>query len=200
MTVSYPYDYRYRNMIAPEPPARAGRNLIIALVAGFLVLCCVCFGLAIGIWLAGGFANLPALSSATPTRNPNLPVGLRTPIAGSGGLEATVVAFQRPLKVEGAPKIAANEQFVLVTIRLRNTRTTGTALKATPADFTIIGDGGLTYPANPKLVTIKNLMTEVSVEPGKQTEAEMIFQVATDDSGLKLIWTLAGAKRTILLE
>lgn len=200
--MSYSNEYLYRNMYQQEPP-RSNRRLVVFAAIGCLVVCCACFGLILGIQYATGQPGT-AISSLfarpTPTRDPNAPAALRTPTAGTNGMELTILAFQRPLNVEGTTKLSPNQQYVLTTIRLKNTRTTGAAVKVTPADFVMIGDGGLTYNPNPKAVTIKNILTEANVEPGKITEAELIFQIAVDDNNLKLIWTSGTLKRTIDLE
>jgi hypothetical protein len=44
------------------------------------------------------------------------------------------------------------------------------------------------------------LLTDVSVAPGKKIEAELIYQIATDDSGLRLLWKIGSQTRTFLLE
>ncbi len=198
--MSYSTDYQYRNVFAPEPE-RPPRKIGVYLVIGALLLCCVCCGLLIGVQWGTGYPLkwLPSSASATPTRDPNAPVALKTPTTGANGIVLTAIGFQRPLKVEGA-KIAADQEFALVTVRVRNTRTSGDPIKVAPADFTLTGDGGLTYAPNPKGVTIKNLMTDSSLAPGKEVEAELIFQIAGNDSGLKLIWNAGGTKRTIALE
>jgi hypothetical protein len=49
-------------------------------------------------------------------------------------------------------------------------------------------------------VTIPNLLNEVSVSPGKNVEAELIYQIAVDDSGLKLLWKVGAQARTFVLE
>jgi len=116
------------------------------------------------------------------------------------GLELTVVGLQRPLKVQGTVPIPADQQLVLVTVKIRNTQTSGAPLKVVAGEFTLKGDGGLTYPPNPKTVTIPNLLTELNLAPGKEAEAELIFQIAADDSGLKLIWKSGTQTRTFLLE
>ncbi|MBI3913418.1 MAG: DUF4352 domain-containing protein [Chloroflexi bacterium] len=202
--MSYQDDYRYRNVFAPEPEPSRPKPGIWLLAIGAFICICVCIGLVAGVLWAraqsGGLPALPLLTSATPTRDPSAPVALRTPAIGTGGVEVTATIFQRPLKVEGAPKIPETDQFVLVTIRIRNTRTTGAAVKVTAADFEMIGDGGLKYAPNPKNVTIKDLLKEADVAPGKDVTVELIFQIASNDSGLKLNWTSGSAKRTIILE
>ena len=116
------------------------------------------------------------------------------------GLELTVINVQRPLKVQGGVSLPADQQFILVTVQIANTKKTGTSLKTTVADFKVKGDGGLTYEPNPKTVTIPNLLTEVNVAPGKNVEAELIYQIAVDDSGLRLLWKVGNQTRTFLLE
>jgi len=197
--VSYPYNYPYRNIETEPRQPKLGPVLLIGI--GALVCVCACIGLIIGAFWTGALspASLPLLARATPTRDPNAPVALKTPTTMTSGLELTATGFQRPLKVQGA-KIPDTEQFVLVTVRLKNTRATGAPLKVTLADFSLSGDGGLTYKPNPKGVEIKDLLTELDVAPGATASAELIFQIPSDDSGLRLIWASGGAKRTIVVE
>jgi len=49
-------------------------------------------------------------------------------------------------------------------------------------------------------VTIPNLLTEVSIAPRKKIEAELIYQIAVDDSGLRLLWKVGTQTRTFILE
>jgi hypothetical protein len=112
----------------------------------------------------------------------------------------TVTNVQRPLKVQGGITLPPDQQFILVTVQIVNTKKTGSALKATAADFKVKGDGGLTYEPNPKTVTIPNLLNEASILPGKNVEAELIYQIATDDSGLRLLWKVGSQTRTFILE
>lgn len=203
MTVSYSSDFRYRNLVT-RPERRAPPGLYIVGGLGVLLLCCVC-GLVIGLGLQLRGASLlkpltSAFAGATPTPDPKMPVPLRSRVLGENGLELTVIGFQRPLTVQGL-NVPPNQQFILVSVRLRNTRTSGTPIKFAPADFKVKGDGGLTYEANPKIVTIENLMLpEDALGPGKELERELIYQIAADDSGLKLYWTVGKTTRVVLLE
>jgi hypothetical protein len=179
----------------------------VGCLAVLLVVCCGSTGLFSGLlWGGGGLdrvtkgASLPfGQPSATPTLDRNAPIPLRRAGAMDNGLEVTVINFQRPLKVQGLVS-PADQQFILVTMQIANTKKTGAAIKATAADFKVKGDGGLTYEPNPKTVTIPNLLNEVSVSPGKNVEAELIYQIAVDDSGLKLLWKVGAQARTFVLE
>jgi len=177
--------------------------------AALLIVCCCCLGLFIGLMLGNGksalqplTANLPGLGgpTATPTVDKNAPVPLKKPGLADNGLEVTVTGIQRPLKVEGNVKLPPDQQFILVTVRIRNTKNTGAALPVAPSDFTVKGDGGLTYAANPPTVTIPKLLTPTSLAPAKEMESELIFQIASDDSGLRLQWKVGGATRVFALE
>ncbi len=181
-----------------------------------LIFCCCCGGLAFAYW-QGWFSNLPSLpglpnvggstpssSSATTTKtpisNPDKPVPLRTRSVGDSGLEVTAVNFQRPLTVQGLKGASPDQQFVLVTLRIRNTKSTGAPIPISPTDFTISGDGGLSYAANPKNITIQNLLTQTTVAPGKEISAELIFQIAVNDANLRMTWNSGGSNRIFLLE
>ncbi len=207
--MSFSKDSRYRNVAYGGDYPRSGNprpiGLIVIAVAVVLILCCCCAGLLIGLQLSGGLTQvtsaLPGTKpTVTPTPNKNAPVAFKKPGLADNGLEITVTGFQRPLKIEGTVKVPADQQFILVTVRVRNTKTAGASLKVTAADFKARGDGGLDYTANPKTVTIANMLTELELAPGKSQEVELIYQIATDDSGLKLLWTVGGATRTFILE
>ncbi len=199
---------RYRNFVTGEPsyyePRR--RNLFpVVIVGAVLVVCCACAGVVIGLALNGRPLSMPNPVAEAPkaTSTPDLKSVI--PIKGKGlnenGLELGISSFQRPLQVQGLKQIAADQQFVLVSVLIHNTKTSGAPLPLNPADFKIKGEGGLTYEANPKTVTIENLMTaQDAVAPGKDMERELIFQIAKDDTGLKLYWTVGKTTRVFFLE
>ena len=137
---------------------------------------------------------------ATPTPDKNAVVAPRKPGLADNGLELTVIGFQRPLKVQGTVPLPPDQQFVLATVRIRNTKKTGTPMPVTSADFTVKGDGGLVYTPNPKTVTIQNMLAQVTIAPGATQEGELIFQVAADDTGLQLLWKAGTQTRIFQLE
>ena len=210
--MSFSRESRYRNIVSTGdyPSGRGGipPMLLIGCLAVFLVVCCGSTGLLTGlVWGGGGLdnvtkgANLPfGQPSATPTLDKNAPVPLRRAVAMDNGLELTVINVQRPLKVQGGVTLPADQQFILVTVQITNTKKTGAAIPVTPANFQVKGDGGLAYDANPKVVTIPNLLNETAISPGKKIEAELIYQIATDDSGLRLLWKVGTQPRTFILE
>jgi hypothetical protein len=210
--VSFSRQSRYRNVLSTGDFAGTPRNippaLLIGCLAVLIVACCGGAGFLGGlVWGVGGVDNLTKSASlpfgqpsATPTLDKSAPVPLKQAGAMENGLALTVINVQRPLKVQGGVALPTDQQFILATVQITNTKKTGTALKTTSADFKATGDGGLTYDPNPKTVTIPNLLNEVNVSPGKMVEAELIFQIAADDSGLKLLWKVGTQTRTFLLE
>jgi uncharacterized protein DUF4352 len=185
---------------------------ILGGLAIVLILCC-CVGSLGLVWQQGWLSRLPLTSfgsrptasssgstTKTPTPNPDVPVPLRTRAVAESGLEITVVSFQRPLTVQGFKGGPPDQQFALVTLRIRNTKSTGAPIPVTPTDFTAMGDGGIAYVANPKNVTIQNLLTATTLGVGKEITAELIFQIATNDSGMRLNWNTGGSNRIFLLE
>ncbi|MCI0475021.1 MAG: DUF4352 domain-containing protein [Anaerolineales bacterium] len=209
--MSFSKESRYRNIFSTGDFAGERRGappiLLIGCAAILLIVCCSCAGLITGLQFGGGLGNLTKSASlpfgqpgATPTLDKNAPVPLKKAGLMDNGLELTVINVQRPLKVEGGVKLPADQQFILITVQIANTKKTGAALKATAAEFKVKGDGGLTYDANPKTVTIPGLLNEVSVLPGKKAEVELIYQIATDDSGLRLLWKVGTQTRTFILE
>ncbi len=202
---------RYRNMGMRRDPYRRSRPnyLPLALVGLVLIVCCGCLGVVVGLKLTprplnnplASFNPLSSTPKATPTSDPKAPVPLKTPAAGENGLQVRVTAFQRPLQVQGLTSQEPDQQFILVSVLIHNNNTAGTPAKIVPTDFQAKGDGGLTYPANPKTVTIDNLLTvQDQVAPGKDLERELIFQIAKDDSGLQLYWTSGKTTRVFTLE
>ena len=215
MTVSFSRESRNRNLADTVDEPRGGRRMlpgpILAAVSAVLLLCCCCLGLAIGLQVSGKSqaltdklgASVPSFGggpTVTPTPDKNAVVLPRQPGLADNGLELTVIGFQRPLKVQGTVPLPPDQQFVLATVRIRNTKKTGTPIKVTTADFVVKGDGGLTYNPNPKTVTIQNMLTELNLAPGVTQDGELIFQIAADDSGLKLQWTAGTQKRIFQLE
>lgn len=202
--MSFSREFRYRNLVGqPEEEQPKPTYLILAGVAVLLIICCGCLGVVIGFTASGRSISNPLAGrpKATATLDPKAPVPLKSKAAGEGGLEVTVTSFQRPLQVQGLTKLAADQEFVLVSVSVRNTKTTGAAVKISPADFKLKGDGGLAYDANPKSVVIDDLMMPSdTVGPGKTLQRELIYQVAKDDSGLKLTWTSGKTSRVFALE
>lgn len=198
---------RNRNLTAPSPYESGSRAVPPGLlVAGavVLVIACCCFGLVGG--LAGkqifGGGHLPSFGgpSPTPTVDKKAPVPLNTKALADNGLELTVTDYQRPLKVEGGTPLPSDQQYILVSIHLRNTKRVGAAIQVTPDDFKAIGDGGLTYDANPSTVTIPQELAQASVAPGASLDAELIFQIASNDSGMKMTWKVGTSTRIFALD
>ncbi len=208
--MSFSKQVRYRNIATTEEYPRGGSSrpvgLILIVAAVVLIVCCGCLGLLIGLQLGGGMttltSNIPGFGgpTATPTPDFKSPVSLKKPGLAENGMELTVVGVQRPLQVQGNVKLPPDQQFVLVTVHIRNTKKTGTPILVKAADFTVRGDGGLTYDPNPKTVTIPQMLTEANIAPNKDVDGELIFQIATDDTGLKLSWKVGNATRVFLLE
>ncbi len=209
--VYFSRESRYRNMGMRRGEYRRSRPnyLPVVLAALVLMVCCGCLGVVVGLKLTPRPLNNPLASfnplasqpKATATPDLKAPVPLKTPAAGENGLQVRVSAFQRPLQVQGLTNLEPDQQFVLVSLLVHNSNTAGTPAKIVPTDFQVKGDGGLTYQANPKTVTIDNLLTaQDQVAPGKDLERELIFQIAKDDSGLQLYWTSGKTTRVFTLE
>ncbi len=204
---------RYQFQSQVEPRRIKPGWLILGGLAIVLILCCCLAALGIA-WWQGWYSKLPGLgspgsgtpssasasSTKTPIPNPDKPISLRTRAVAESGLEITVVNFQRPLTVQGFKGGSPDQQFVLITLRIRNTKSTGAPIPVNPTDFSVTGDGGLAYAANPKNITIQNLLTQTSITPGKEISVELIFQVAVNDTNLRLTWNTGGSNRIFLLE
>jgi len=212
--VSFSRESRYRNITSTGDVRRSGRPLPIGLIAAgvgvVLALCCGCLGLFIGLQVGPGIqpvadnftTRLPSFGgpTLTPTVDRTSVVPLRKPGVMDSGLELTVAGFQRPLRVQGSVPLPPDQQFVLVTVKIRNTKKTGNPIKVTSADFKLTGGGGLTYAPNPKALTIPNLLTESNVASGKEIEAELIFQIAVNDWDLRLQFKSGDQTRTFVAE
>ncbi len=205
--MSFSKESRYRNITAPSPyyQPRTGRRippgyLIIGAIAVILILCCCCASLAV-LFLGPGGSFVSSLGgpSPTPTIDKNAPVPLKTKAVMDNGLELTVTSVERPLKVEGNINLPSDQQFILVSVRIRNTKKTGSPIHVTAGDFKVKGDGGLTYDANPKTVTIPQEITQVDIPSGGSLDGELIFQIAYNDSGLKMAWTTGNETRVFSL-
>ena len=215
--MSFSKESRFRNFAsATDEPPRGGRPLPIALIVGLvgviLLVCACCFGLTLGTFFGPGVqpvtdnlgSRLSGLNAptVTPTPDKNAPVAYKKPGLMDNGLELTVLNMTRPLKVQGIVALPTNEQIIGITLQIRNTKKSGTAaIRVTAADFTVKGDGGLVYLPNPKTLSMPSLLNEVSLAPGKDApESDLIFQIASDDSGLKLYWKSGTQTRVFLLE
>jgi hypothetical protein len=211
MTVSFSRESRYRNFASPTPyvQPRGGRRippgyLIIGGIVLIVLVCCCCMALFVGIKITGVDVTQPFTSltgpSPTPTVDKSAPVPLKTKATADNGLELTVTGVERPLQVQGTVKLLSDQQFILVTVRIRNTKKTGAAIRVTSADFKVKGDGGLVYTANPTAVTIPQLLTQVDLAVGASNDGELIFQIASNDTGLQMSWKAGTATRIFSLE
>ena len=140
------------------------------------------------------------ISTLTPVVTVAGPVRLRTPVLAENGLELAIISFQRPLRVEGIKILPPDQEFILVSVRLQNTRKTGTPIEINRTDFKVKGDGGLVYEANPKTIMVPQMITQTKVPPNVTLDGELIFQIAKDDSGLRLYWNIGSTGRVFLLE
>jgi hypothetical protein len=209
MTVSFSRESRYRNIASPTPyvQPRSGRRIPPGYLIGggivlIMLLCCCCAGLVLFYKMGPGESMVSSLTgpSPTPTVDKSAPVPLKTKATADNGLELTVTGVERPLQVQGTVKLPPDQQFILVSIRARNTKKTGAAIKVTSADFKVKGDGGLVYTANPANVTIPQLLTQVDLAAGASNDAELIFQIASNDTGLQMSWKVGATTRIFSLE
>ena len=204
--MSFSRQSRYRNIASPLPysqPRTARRIPPGYLIGGgivlVLLLCCCCAGV---LALVKFRDDLPIVGgpSPTPTVDKNARVPLKTKAVADNGLELTVTGVELPLKVQGTVQLPPDQEFMLVSVRIRNTKKTGAAIKVSAADFKVKGDGGLTYTANPTIVTIPQLLTQVDLAPGVSNDGELIFQIASNDSSLAMSWKAGTATRVFSLE
>lgn len=214
MIVSFSKEFRYRNLGGQSPQGRPEpvNLLIIALVTSISIVCFAALGVIIGLALSGKPLSNPfasgkvaptvtRTSSAKAAPSPKAEVPLNTPGVNENGLQLTVISFVHPLQVQGPASVPPNEEFALVTVTVQNTQTSGQALTVKPSDFKVKGDGARVYDANPRNLMIDKLLTgQDQLAPGKKVEREMIFQIAKDDSGLKLYWTVGKTTRIFVLQ
>lgn len=214
-------DYRYRNLATAANYPRRGAPPPIFFIAAIVVLllCCLCSGIFFG-WQtnntplnpwrkdeaaapangSGGFLGLFGGPRPTPTRDLDAPAPLRVAMPGESGLELAVLGMQRPLRTDVPVKLAPNEQFVLVSVQITNTRRTGQPVTVNGSDFKMKGFGGVTYEANPKTVTIPDIINKLDLAPSRSLNGELIFQIAADDGDLRLFWTSGKTTREFMLE
>ncbi|MDE3089848.1 MAG: DUF4352 domain-containing protein [Chloroflexota bacterium] len=202
--MSFSREFRYRNMGASPDQERGGRRIppgyfVIGAVALIVALCCCCAGAAV---LVLNRDKLPAVGgpAPTPTLDKNAPVPLGTKAVADNGLELTVLNLQRPLQVQGSVKLPSDQQFILVSLRVHNTKKTGAPISVNAADFKVMGDGGLTYDANPKTVTTPAQLTQKDVASNATVDVDLIYQIAVNDTGLRLYWKVGASTRVFLLE
>jgi len=176
--------------------------MIIALVVAVLLVCCCCVALTGGLYF--GRDQLPLQSLIGPTLTPTLDfksvVNAKTPAPSDTGLELTVTDITNPLKTAANVKVAPDQKYIAVTVRLKNTKKSGAPIDISLADFKVKGFGGIEYSANPKEVVMDSLLKPSQVAPNGQVTGDLIFQVASNDGELKLYWKNGKTTRTINLE
>lgn len=209
--MSFSRESRYRNITAPTPYSyhqpRSGRRIppgyfIVGAVVLIALLCCCCVGLVLVFQFGPGGSVLSSLTGPTPTPavDKSAQVPLKAKALADNGLELTVTTVQRPLQVQNL-QVPPDQQYISVSVHIQNTKKSGAPINVSPADFKMKGDGGLQYDANPPKVTMDTLMQpQESVAPGKTLDRDLIFQIAANDSGLKLYWTVGKTTRVFLLE
>ncbi len=190
-----------------QPRHRSEPPYLLLGVLALVLVCCVCTGgvVAYKTWSGASSAEAPTSQPGAAGKTPTATVkGTTAPtskLSGANGLEISLAGFQRPLQVQGLTKTKPGYQFILVTLSIRNTKTSGPPVGLSPDQFKVKGDGGLTYEANPASVMTDSLMgTEDTVASGKTVERDLVFLVAQDDTGLVLNWTTGGATRPLSLE
>lgn len=185
---------------------RRSANRTALLAIGGIALLCVCMtlgicGLSFGLGLVplGDIAlNLP-FGAATPT--PRAPAASRTPTLvpygrnarNDTGLRVTVTAYQRPLPAEDI-KIPQDQELVLVTVKLDNSRTTGAPLKYDPNDFALVSPEGDHFAVNIGGIETGEDLKAGELKPGDSVKGDLIFYVYSDVPDLALAWNSADGK------
>ncbi|MBI4671856.1 MAG: DUF4352 domain-containing protein [Chloroflexi bacterium] len=183
----------------------ANRTALLAL-GGILVLCvCMCLGVGVLATATGnnpfitadlGLDSLFASATATPRASAR---GTPTLVPyGKGGksdngLRVTVTAYQRPLPTEDV-EIPDEQELVLVTVRIENTRTTGAPIKFSPDDFALVSPDGDRFNVNIGGITTGENLKDGELSPGKTAKGDLIFFVYSDAADLQLAWTSADGK------
>lgn len=185
-----------------EQRRNANRTAVLA-IGGILALCvCLALGLTL-LWFGynqmnsgGSVFNLPS-ANATPTRASASRTPTLVPYGKSersdNGLRVTVTAYQRPLPTEDI-EVPADQELVLVTVRIENSRTTGAPLKFSPDDFALVSPEGDHFAVNAGGITTGENLQAGQVSPGKSTKGDLIFYVYSDVADLQLAWTSADGK------
>jgi len=185
---------------------RRNANRTAMLAIGGVALLCVCLtlgicGLSFGLGLVPGGDLGFNLPFAAATATPRASAASRTPTLvpyGRGGrndtgLRVTVTAFQRPLPAEDV-EIPADQELVLVTVKLDNSRTTGAPLKYDPSEFALVSDEGDNFPVNIGGITTGEDLKPGELSAGKSVKGDLIFYVYSDVPDLSLAWTSADGK------
>ncbi len=188
-----------------EQRRSANRTALFAI--GGIALLCVCLTLGLcGLWFGLGLGPLGQdvafnLPFTQPTATPRAAAASRTPTLvpyGRGsrndaGLRVTVTAYQRPLPAEDV-EIPPDQELVLVSVRIENTRTTGAPLKYSPEEFALVSPEGDHFPANIGGITTGEDLKAGELSPGKSQRGDLIFYVYSDVPDLQLAWSSADGK------
>jgi hypothetical protein len=177
---------------------------------GAVLLLCVCcttssfLVLSCGKGIIGDAPNetwcpsLPGTAQATPTKS--APVGSKDnpapygkALKSSAGVQVTLTAVQRPLPVQDI-EVPEEQELVLVSVKIQNTKTTGANADISPENFQLLGADNQTYNANPEGVTTDNLLVKSSLAPSQEVEGDLVFFVYKDDKDLVLAWDTGKGK------
>lgn len=209
-----------------EERRRENRGLMYGLLG--LAGMCICIGLAALVFMVPLFNGHPlieigasaAAPAATPTRSSatrpgatatTAPRATEKPgssptavpqgrsVTASNGLKVTVTSSQRPLPAEGIT-IPDGQELALVSVRVENTRASGTALKVKPQDFQLVSPNNEAFNPNVGGITTGEMLAATDVEPGKIIEGDMIFYVYSDIQDLSLAWKSSDGTRLFSLQ
>jgi hypothetical protein len=192
-----------------ETRRSANRTAIFA-IGGIAFLCvCLCIGVSLFATATGnnpllpeGFnidfagAPPPPATRATGRGTPTL-VAYGRSAQSDNGLRVTVTAYQRPLPTEDV-EIPEDQELVLVTVRIENSRTTGAPLKFDPEDFALVSEDGDRFAVNIGGITTGENLVAGEVGPRQNRKGDLIFFVYSDVPNLQLAWTSADGKTRLL--
>ena len=162
----------------------------IALALGLLFVC-----IAVPLLGLGGLCSFVAsLPTPAPTATYN-PVGLTRanparlgkPVVNDQEVECTVLGVERGIALEWESPEEGNE-FIAITLRLRNLGSTDQTRRYAPSDFRVVGARGMIYDRMLFLSTLDDALGSGEFFGGAEVTGKIIQEAGIGETNLVLIW------------
>ena len=140
----------------------------------------------------------PAEPTPAPGSSWENPTPFGLPATDERGREITVLKVERNVPFEGVEP-PQGQEFVVVTVRVRNLGTTGQPQEYKASFFRIVGERNLAYADSPPVQTGDDL-GEGQLAPGEEKVGKIVRQVGQGERKLVLSWDGGAGLRWLSLE
>ena len=162
----------------------------IALALGLLFMC-----MAVPLLGLGGLCSFVASLPAPAARATYSPVGLTRedpapvgqPVVNDQEVECTVLGVERGIALEWENPEKGNE-FIVITLRLRNLGSTDQTRRYAPSDFRVVGARGVIYDRMFFLSTLDEALGSGEFFGGAEVTGKIIQEAGIGETNLVLIW------------